>query len=112
VIVGEQLSAVSFSLDYLQLTFNGPCFTVHCPIQVATPSGTAKIGQSGFRDRICEVIGHTVKSLAIDDRAVTIEFDACWIRLDLSTSEPLGEKLRFQDEDGALTIWHSDEQPI
>jgi len=33
VLIGEQLSSVEFVLDYVQLRFNGPCFTVYTNIQ-------------------------------------------------------------------------------
>ena len=66
VIVGAQLSAVSFVQDYLQIAFDRPGFTVLCPIQIHTSHGdTVRSGENGFRDRICAAIGRTVTSLAI-----------------------------------------------
>jgi hypothetical protein len=58
LIVGERLSAVSFVLGYIQLAFDGPSFTVLSPIQVQTPNSTARAGENGFRDGLCEAIGH------------------------------------------------------
>jgi hypothetical protein len=106
LIVGERLSAVSFVLDYIQLAFDGPSFTVLSPMQVQTPNCTARAGENGFRDGLCEVIGHTVKSIAFDDRAVNIELDGCRITIDLTGGSAGPEKLFFDNGDGRLAVWN------
>ena len=106
VIVGEQISAVMFVRDYLQLSFDGPGFAVLCPAQIQTPTNSAKYGENGFRDQICGAIGHIVKSVIVDDRAVSIEFDGYKIVLDLSGS-PIGpERLIFNEGDGRMIFWN------
>jgi hypothetical protein len=106
LIVGERLSAVTFVLDYIQLAFDGPGFTVLSPIQIQTPNRTVRTGENGFRDGLCEAIGHTVKSFAIDDRALNIELDGYRITIDLAASSAGPEKLLFDDGDGRLTVWN------
>jgi hypothetical protein len=106
LIVGERLSAVSFVLDYVQLAFDGPRFTVLSPIQVQTPNSTVRAGENGFRDGLCEAIGHTVISFAIDDRAVNIELDGYRITIDLAAGSAGPEKLLFDDVDGRLAVWN------
>jgi hypothetical protein len=106
VIVDKQLSAVTFVLDYLQLSFDGPGFTVLCPARIRTPSNSAQRGEDGFRDQICAAIGHIVKSVTVNDRAVSIELDGCEIVLDLSCSSAGPEKLIFNDTDGGMTVWN------
>ena len=88
------------------LAFDGPSFTVLSPIQVLTLNSTARAGENGFRDGLCEAIGHTVKSFAIDDRAVNIELDGYRITIDLAAGSAGPEKLLFDDGDGRLAVWN------
>ena len=107
VIVGAQLSAVSFVQDYLELAFDGPLFAVLCPLEIHTPhGGTAKAGEDGFRDRICEAIGRTVTALAIDDHAASIELGEYRITIDLVAGSVGPEKMLFHDEAGRITVWN------
>jgi hypothetical protein len=59
---GEQLSAVTFVQDYLQLSFDGPCINVTNPLTIHTRTCTVTSWQPGFRDALCSQIGKVVSS--------------------------------------------------
>ena len=59
-IKGEQLSAVTFVQDYVQLSFDGPTLTcITRPVVVAADK-RFDFGALGYRDQLCELIGHRV----------------------------------------------------
>ena len=75
-IVGAHLNSVLFALDYLILGFdeNDTLTTLVWPLVTATGK-TLAFGTAGYRDRLCELIGRTVKSALIDDEeAISIFF--------------------------------------
>ena len=76
VIVGEQLSAVTFVMDYMRLQFDGPYLTlIHDP-EVITPTGTYTRDVPGFRDTLCEHITHIVTSARVKkNEVIEIAFD-------------------------------------
>jgi hypothetical protein len=75
-IVGEQLSAVTFVMDYVQLQFNPPpMLNALTPITVRSASGAARSGQDQFRNRLCEQIAKTVASVMVNDEEFLIIFD-------------------------------------
>lgn len=59
-LVGERLSAVTFVMDYWQFAFDGHGLTVESRITVKGPGWQVQDGTTGFRDRLCERIGHVV----------------------------------------------------
>jgi Flagellar basal-body P-ring protein len=63
---GEQLSAVTFVSDYLQLTFGGPCINVTNPLTVREQASTVTSWQPGFRDALCARIGKVVSSATFE----------------------------------------------
>lgn len=71
---GRQLSSVEFVMDYLQLRFDGPCLTAYCPPIVVKCGRQYAVTDSGYRDAICEQIGHRVHHINIDDKAVVVLF--------------------------------------
>src|SRR5437763_16088370 len=74
-IVGEHLSSVEFVLDYVQLRFDGPCLTVNAPFLVTVMGTRYKQGSPGYRDSLCERIGHAVRrAFTVDDEKIVIEF--------------------------------------
>ena len=60
VIVGEQLSAVTFVQDYVQLHFDGPRLTVFSHAVVISGDKTFHWGKPGFRDALCNSIAKKV----------------------------------------------------
>jgi hypothetical protein len=57
---GEQLSAVTFVRDYVQLHFDGPRLTLLTwPVVIAAEARCA-FGEPGYRDSLCRLIGRIV----------------------------------------------------
>jgi hypothetical protein len=53
-LIGEQLSAVSFVMDYLQLQFDPFLLTVLTPLVVQSGSESYRLCDEGYRDALCE----------------------------------------------------------
>ena len=52
-LIGEQLSAVTFVQDYLQLAFDGPGINVYNPLTVETPTITVRTWDDQLRNVLC-----------------------------------------------------------
>lgn len=75
-IVGEQLSAVVFVQDYLQLQFDGPCLTLLTWPIVKTGGGRFEYGMPKYRDVLCECIAKIVTQAQIkESEEISIQFD-------------------------------------
>ena len=75
-IVGEQLSAVVFVQDYLQLQFDGPTLTLLTPISVRSSSGgVVTEREAGWRDTLCAQITCIVQAIRIADGDLIVDFD-------------------------------------
>src|SRR6266576_5035683 len=76
-IVGEQLSGVTFVMDYLQLQFNPPpTINAYTPVTVSMGGRTCISGDDQFRNRLCDQITKIVKSVVIkDEEAFVITFE-------------------------------------
>ena len=57
---GEQLSAVTFVQDYLQLWFDGPGINVTSPLTVEDGEAAVTSWHAGFRDLLCAQIAKRV----------------------------------------------------
>jgi hypothetical protein len=103
-IIGEQLSGVTFVMDYLQLQFNPPpTINVYTPLTVRRDDVTVTSGDDQFRNKICEQIMKIVKSVEIkDEEAFLIGFeDGSEISISLKPEDYVGpEALVFWDRDG------------
>ena len=91
-IVGEELKAVEFVEDFLQLRFEGPLLTFYAWPHVLFPEFSVAYGEPEYRNALCAQIGQTVAeaSLEEDDR-LTIE---------LESGTVLAVSLREEDIDG------------
>jgi hypothetical protein len=76
-IVGEQLSGVTFVMDYVQLQFNPPpIVSVFTPITVINTNGTCRSGEDQFRNRLCEQITKIVKAVRVQEGdSMVVEFE-------------------------------------
>lgn len=74
-IVGEQLSAVSFVMDYLQLQFNAYILTVLTPLVVHLGERCYSLGDLPYRDALCERITHIVNEVILATDYLRIGFD-------------------------------------
>src|SRR5882672_7542795 len=64
---GEQLSAVTFVQDYLQLWFDGPGFNVLNPVTVYVEDQSARSWDDQFRNKLCSQIAKTVASVTVHE---------------------------------------------
>ena len=107
-IVGEQLSGVTFVMDYLQLQFNPPpIINVYTPVTVASNGGSCASGDDQFRNRLCDQITKIVKSVAIRaEEAFLITFeDGSVVSISLKPSDYVGpEALEFHGRDNLWMV--------
>jgi hypothetical protein len=98
VIIGEQLSAVTFVQDYVQLHFDGPRLTVFSHAVVMLGDKTFHGGKPGFRDALCGSIAKKVTEarVAYGDN-ISISFaDGSMIKISLKDENyPDGEAVSF-----------------
>ncbi|WP_024877109.1 hypothetical protein [Saccharomonospora piscinae] len=91
---GETLSAVVFVMDYLQLDFNGSRFTCYVWPVVLTGSSPWHIGDSGYRDALCGLIGDTVESTEENSHAgLVIRFRRGAVAIDPAPEELVGPEI-------------------
>jgi len=73
---GEELNAVSFVMDYVELHFNGPVLRVLTDPSVETPKGKSVFPSAGSRDALCSLIGKEVQKVTVTEGiAVVLEFE-------------------------------------
>jgi hypothetical protein len=105
-IVGEQLSGVTFVMDYLQLQFNPPpLINAYTPVTVFISGKCYVSGDDQFRNKLCEQIAKIVKSVIIKSEVsflITFE-DGSAISVSLRTSDYVGpEAMEFH---GRNNLW-------
>ena len=91
-IVGEELTAVEFVQDYLQLRFDGPLLTLYAWPHVLLSEFSVAFGEPEYRNALCAQIGEKVEEAALD------EGDSLTIKLENETV--LALSLREEDLDG------------
>ena len=91
-IVGEELVAVEFVQDYLQLRFAAPVFTLYNWPHVLLPDFSVAYGEPEYRNALCAQIGEKVAQASLEEGgALTIEFESGTV---------FGLSLREEDLDG------------
>jgi hypothetical protein len=91
-IEGEELKAVEFVEDYLQLRFGEPLLKLYGWPHVLLPDFSVAFGEPEYRNALCAQIGETVATAVLEeDAALTIE---------LGNGVVLGLSLREEDKDG------------
>ena len=91
-IVGQDLSAVAFVRDYVQLQFDGPLINVMSPITVQCGGVEARSGDVAFRNLICTQVSKEVVAANIEEGVcLRLEFvDGSTIALSLSPADYAG----------------------
>ena len=75
-LVGLQLVAVNFVLDYYVLQFRNTWFlTILNPISVSSSGATTREGDDQFRNCLCGQIEKAVKVVEVTDNSLKIEFE-------------------------------------
>jgi len=91
-IIGEELVAVEFLQDYLQLRFSAPLFTLYAWPHVLFPDFSVAYGEPEYRNALCAQIGEKVVQASLEEGdALTIEFENGIV---------FGLSLREEDLDG------------
>jgi hypothetical protein len=91
-IIGEELTAVEFVQDYLQLRFEGPLLTLYAWPHVLLSEYSIAFGEPEYRNALCAQIGEKVEEATLD------EGDSLTIKLENETV--LALSLREEDLDG------------
>lgn len=106
-IIGEKLSAVVFVLDYHQLQFDGPGFTILNPITVTSNGSSVPEGDDQFRNRLCDQIAKIVKRVDYKENdSLVIEFeDGSIISISLKAEDYCGpEAIIFYGVDNQSVV--------
>jgi hypothetical protein len=91
-IEGEELKAVEFVEDYLQLRFGEPLLKLYDWPHVLLTDFSVAFGEPEYRNALCAEIGETVSTAMLEeDDALTLEFENGIV---------FGLSLREEDVDG------------
>ena len=91
-ILGQELIAVEFVQDFVQLRFEGPLFTLYAWPHVLLSDFSVAYGEPEYRNALCAQIGQTVAEAALEEgERLTIE---------LESGTVLAVSLREEDIDG------------
>jgi hypothetical protein len=91
-IIGDELVAVEFVQDFLQLRFAGPLFTLYDWPHVLLTDFSVAYGEPEYRNALCAQIGEKVVEASLEEgEALTIEFESGTV---------LALSLREEDVDG------------
>lgn len=91
-IIGEELVAVEFVQDFLQLRFATPMFTLYAWPHVLLPEFSIAYGEPEYRNALCAQIGEKVEAASLEEGdALTVEFE---------NGTVFGLSLREEDIDG------------
>jgi hypothetical protein len=110
-ILGEQLSAVSFVQDYVELHFDGPVIRALANPIIIDAAGAVTFPDPGSRDRLCRLISETVRSVdLIDVLELRIHFADAHVVVPLDAARSRGpESMHFQDSvTGPVRVWNAE----
>lgn len=91
-IEGEELEAVEFVQDYLQLRFEGPLLTFYEWPSVLLEEFSLSFGEPGYRDALCALIGEEVEQALLEEGSS--------ITLKLANGAVVALSLREEDMSG------------
>jgi hypothetical protein len=91
-VIGDELKAVEFVEDFLQLRFDGPLLTLYAWPHVLLADFSVAYGEPEYRNALCAQIGEKVVQASLEEGdALTIEFESGTV---------FGLSLREEDLDG------------
>ncbi len=107
-LVGEQLSSITFVMDYLQIHFNQHRFNAYAWPVVWANNQRYAYGEAGYRDAICSLIAKSVTRFEeYLDAGLVFEFGDSY-SLEIPISDPTGkmvEVAEYHRPDGVWTVW-------
>jgi hypothetical protein len=75
-IIGEELNAVEFVQDYLQLRFDTPLLTLYAWPHVLLSEFSIAYGEPEYRNALCSLIGEKVEEAALEEGdSLTLKFE-------------------------------------
>jgi hypothetical protein len=75
-LIGEELKAVEFVEDFLQLRFDAPLLTLYAWPHVLLTDFSLAYGEPEYRNALCAQIGEKVVQASLEEGdALTIEFE-------------------------------------
>jgi hypothetical protein len=108
-LVGEELSAICFVMDYVEFHFNGPVLRAIANPVVIGPTRQWVFPQSGSRDALCSLIGTCLEDLVVEeDVHMSLRFDTgAAIRIPLDQdNRHLGEAVHLMPGNGqTVLVW-------
>ncbi|MCP2342142.1 hypothetical protein [Actinomadura rupiterrae] len=115
-LVGHELGSVIFVRDYLQLDFDGPRLTLLVWPRVTVDAQARGLGDHGYRDSLCSLIGHPVRAVEEgSDTGIAVRFESGSI---VANPEPdelesceIAMLSGFSDRTGSM-VWRHGEFPF
>jgi len=99
-VIGEELVAVEFVEDFLQLRFGTPLFVLYAWPHVLLPDFSVAFGEPEYRNALCSLIGQEVAEASLEEgAALTLEF---------ANGIVLGLSLREEDIDAPVSGSYSE----
>src|SRR3712207_2235451 len=90
-VIGNELDIVTFIRDYWQITFNDYFFSVLSSLRVTGDGGSIRDNEAGFRDRLCDCIGHKVEQAHLLEDRIAFGLDnGCSIEISLREEDCKG----------------------
>lgn len=105
---GEELSSVSFVMDYVELAFHGPIIRFLGSFKVVNGDEELIYPEQGSRDRLCELIGKPLKSVSFSNDTVChlAIGDKTEVVIELRETEDIAEHMHFVPcENEPMDIW-------
>ena len=109
MLIGEEVSAVSFVTSYVEFIFSGPVLRAIAWPTLRTANQTHTFPEPGSRDALCTLIGQVVRSVEDRDgeliRLAFVTGDELTIPLD-EASLASGEGAHFVPQfNGPIQVW-------
>lgn len=105
----EQLSAVVFVQDYIQLQFDGPCLTVYVWPTIRNAANALDRKSPGYRNALCDLIGCVVDRTSEEEseKLVMHFMNGATLEVSLKESDREGpEAAMLQDPSGKRwNVW-------
>ncbi|MER7005789.1 hypothetical protein ABT297_22480 [Dactylosporangium sp. NPDC000555] len=115
-LIGEDLAEVIFVRDYVQLGFDGPRLSLFVWPRVTLGSTVREIGESGYRDALCDLIGHFVVDVEESSASgLVLNFDIGSVTVKPTPPELIGPEIAmlsgFVDRPDWM-VWRPGEEPF
>lgn len=94
-LVGEEINAISFVMDYLEIHFNGAILRSMSSPKVTRQGQTKVFPESGSRDALCALIGCIVTEIRFVEGSSLQLFTDRGLQLELPLGTSKGESLHF-----------------